>query len=362
MTKIKTMKRLLTLIFLLSLSASFAGAPWLATTNCPYPCGAAWNSFPIITSGYITNADYLIIGSQNQPYKASIATLRVIFGGAVGPTGATGLTGATGPSGLSNDTIDEWSLTGNAGTDGNFNYLGTSDFEDFIIGNPNGHASHIGVDSNIYLFAHQYKFNSIYTGNELFDISSYSNSVSSTVLFNVTNGINISGVTNSGYSLISDVSGNGTWQYYDTNTLATKAFVENSTLSGATGATGATGPSKTVTSARYFPTATGTANISSVSVTRAYYYQVDSMVTVFFQFTAATTLAVNTTTTFDVTLPVSSTLTDANDLSGSFSALTGLPMAAGAQGNTGNNKATISFGAAVATSTQWSGLFSYIVH
>ena len=70
--------------------------------------------------------------------------------------------------------------------------------------------------------------------------------------------------------------------------------------------------------ATYSPTLTGTANISSVTNTISNYVRIGNWVQVWGRISATATAAASTATTFDMSLPVASNMTDNGELCGNF--------------------------------------------
>lgn len=143
----------------------------------------------------------------------------------------------------------------------------------------------------------------------------------------------------------------GAWAYSDTTTtLATKAFVQNSISA------------LKVNSGIYLPTFTGTANIASISGDTAQWMQVGKVITVSGTFTVtATTIVANPSTTFDISLPVASTIQRAGMIAGNATNAAVTSQDGEINGNTGNNKATVTYFALLAGSTVWSYQYQYLV-
>lgn len=116
----------------------------------------------------------------------------------------------------------------------------------------------------------------------------------------------------------------------------------------------------TITSGVYTPTVTDNTNVdSAVTVTQAQYLRVGSVVTVSGRFTADPTLAASTT--FQVTLPVTSNLGAAEDLAGDAASGGVAGLVAEVTGEVTNNTAKVVWVAVDLTSKSWSYTYTYRV-
>jgi trimeric autotransporter adhesin len=118
------------------------GTPTIGSfTNIPWSNGTFFGQLEADITG---GTNYVLFGSQqlmSVPY--ALYAENSGNGGVPGPTGPTGAdgapgvqgqTGATGPTGpAGSGSSNAWSLTGNAGTDAQTNYIGTSDARNLII-------------------------------------------------------------------------------------------------------------------------------------------------------------------------------------------------------------------------------------
>lgn len=103
------------------------------------------------------------------------------------------------------DTVQEWKLIGNGGSHAATNYIGTTDNQSFIIGNPYGHAID-AIDTSVNIYGS--KFN-LYTTTGI-PIITYTNQTSS-ILFSKPIQIQ-DGSQGANKVLTSNINGLGSWQ------------------------------------------------------------------------------------------------------------------------------------------------------
>ena len=109
----------------------------------------------------------------------------------------------------------------------------------------------------------------------------------------------------------------------------------------------------------YTPTRSAEANLdANVTMTEAQYMQVGKTVTVSGRFTADPTLTA-TTTSFEITLPISSNLGAVEDVAGVAFCGNIVSMGAEIYGSVANDTAVITWKASDVTSQTWSYTFTY---
>lgn len=229
-----------------------------------------------------------------------------------------------------------WSLIGNAGTNPPTNFIGTND----------------GADLNIVANSDSNK------------IRLYNNSVFQTTfnseLYNFKSSDNLTTVLQIGIQPNNDPSvfiNNANFQYVDVANTQAAGKVLTSDASG-----NASWQTPNYSSGIYLPTFTGTSNVATVSGDTAQWLKVGNVVTVSGTFTiSVTTIVANPSTTFDITLPVASTITRAGMVSGNATNAAATSQDGEINGNTGNNKATITYFALISGSTVWSYQYQYFI-
>lgn len=120
-------------------------------------------------------------------------------------------------------------------------------------------------------------------------------------------------------------------------------------------------PATVLTSGFYSPTISVGANIDGVpSVAEAQYCRVSSVVTVSGRFTADPTTTA-TATSVELSLPIASDLTTAEQLSGTAFCGAIASMGAEVVGSVANNRAVIQWVASDVTNKTWSYIYAYII-
>ena len=112
----------------------------------------------------------------------------------------------------------------------------------------------------------------------------------------------------------------------------------------------------------YLPTFTGNANVASVSGDTAQWMQIGNIVTVSGTFTVTpTSIVANPVTTFDISLPVVSTIQRAGMVAGTATNAGIQSQDGEITGNTGTNNAIVTYFALISGSTTWSYQYQYLI-
>jgi len=116
----------------------------------------------------------------------------------------------------------------------------------------------------------------------------------------------------------------------------------------------------TISNGTYTPTISNTTNVSASSANAARWIRIGNVVSVSGTLSITPTAAAPTNTSFEITLPVSTSLTNgANDLAGSGS--NGLGQGCYVRGSGSGARAAISYPATITSATGMSYIFSYLI-
>jgi hypothetical protein len=122
-----------------------------------------------------------------------------------------------------------------------------------------------------------------------------------------------------------------------------------------------TGNPGVVYSGTWTGTTTNSTNVSASSFISGTYIRVGNVVTVYFQLSVTNTSASGTLSLLELSLPVASNLTSANDLNGVGIKNNSTPSHAALYGSAANDRAVIQFNCQTASADSLFGSFQYVV-